>query len=85
MQVVEEPEQALLLLAGPIDWEVGVAQELLQDPAVLAHGSFLDLQMIIRQWTYGLRTSLASRKPRFTSSSLASKPRSSCSMMMGPS
>jgi hypothetical protein len=37
VQVVEEPEQPFLLLAGPIDREVGVAQELLQDLAVFTH------------------------------------------------
>jgi hypothetical protein len=41
VQVVEEPEQALFLLIGPINREVGVAQELFQDLAVVANGLFL--------------------------------------------
>ena len=41
--------------------------------------------VVIGQTTYGRSTSRASRKPRFTSSSVPSKPRSSCSTMTSPS
>ena len=61
----------------------------LSEPGIAAvegvDGAHSSASFLHHHRTKGLRTSRATRKPRFTFSSLPSKTRSSCSMMMGPS
>src|SRR3954447_21665014 len=65
--------------------QLGLEQGVVDGLGDVEVGQVLDGEGHIAHLIYGLRVSRATRKPRLTRSSVPSKTRSSCSMMMSPS